>query len=108
MIGRQNNTRTSFGRQRSIEIGRSSVLHRCPQSSQFCSGWWKFGAPEEIRTPDPQIRSLYQVIDIIGFSWKCHLRNFEVPAFSPISQNVSRPFTLRRGVPPTICVNVDL
>src|ERR1019366_10727817 len=26
--------------------------------SQFCSKWWSFGAREEIRTPDPQIRSL--------------------------------------------------
>ena len=28
------------------------------QGSQFCSEWWQNGAPEEIRTPDPQIRSL--------------------------------------------------
>jgi hypothetical protein len=26
--------------------------------SQFYSEWWQIGAPEEIRTPDPQIRSL--------------------------------------------------
>ena len=24
----------------------------------FVPEWWKIGAPEEIRTPDPQIRSL--------------------------------------------------
>jgi hypothetical protein len=28
------------------------------QGSQFYSEWWQNGAPEEIRTPDPQIRSL--------------------------------------------------
>ena len=26
--------------------------------SQFYSDWWSFGAPGEIRTPDPQIRGL--------------------------------------------------
>jgi hypothetical protein len=29
------------------------------RSSQFYSEWWQNGAPEEIRTPDPQIRSLF-------------------------------------------------
>jgi hypothetical protein len=28
------------------------------------------GAPEEIRTPDPQIRSLYQVVDFSKVCWK--------------------------------------
>jgi hypothetical protein len=28
------------------------------------------GAPEEIRTPDPQIRSLYQVFDFARVCWK--------------------------------------
>jgi hypothetical protein len=28
------------------------------------------GAPEEIRTPDPQIRSLYQVFDFARSCWK--------------------------------------
>ncbi|MGB8607045.1 hypothetical protein, partial [Bradyrhizobium sp.] len=31
---------------------------RAVMGSQFCSKWWQFGAPEEIRTPDPQIRRL--------------------------------------------------
>jgi hypothetical protein len=38
--------------------GRSSVSHQNPRGSQFYSEWWQIGAPEEIRTPDPQIRSL--------------------------------------------------
>ena len=33
MIGRENDTRASLCRQRSMEIGRSSVFHRHPQSS---------------------------------------------------------------------------
>jgi hypothetical protein len=30
---------------------------RAVVGSQICAEWWQFGAPEEIRTPDPQIRS---------------------------------------------------
>src|SRR5246127_3280351 len=29
-----------------------------PPGARLYSEWWHFGAPEEIRTPDPQIRSL--------------------------------------------------
>jgi hypothetical protein len=47
----------------------------------MCPGFWTAtyapgmdleiaGAPEGIRTPDPQIRNLYQVIDIIGVGCK--------------------------------------
>jgi hypothetical protein len=48
----------------------------------FCSAWhlfwhancsdiyWAFGAPEEIRTPDPQIRSLVEPIEIIRVRYR--------------------------------------
>jgi hypothetical protein len=61
---RRSGGRTSHGlpfAAKDRSIGRSSAFHRNPQSSQssqFYSDWWQNGAPEEIRTPDPQIRSL--------------------------------------------------
>jgi hypothetical protein len=33
-------------------------------------GTWLHGAPEEIRTPDPQIRSLWPLIDIAQHFYK--------------------------------------
>jgi hypothetical protein len=32
--------------------------------------WWQNGAPEEIRTPDPQIRSLGQTIEIADVRYR--------------------------------------
>jgi hypothetical protein len=40
------------------------------RGSQFYSEWSKFGAPEEIRTPDPQIRSLGETIEIIEVRYR--------------------------------------
>jgi hypothetical protein len=40
------------------------------------------GAPEGIRTPDPQIRSLYHVIDIIDLGAKCRRRSIYNTLFS--------------------------
>jgi hypothetical protein len=39
-------------------------------SSRVYSEWWKFGAPEEIRTPAPQIRSLGSTIEIIEVRYR--------------------------------------
>jgi hypothetical protein len=57
MIGRENVTRTSFRRQRSINW---KIISLPPESAEFAVLFRLVanGAPEEIRTPDPQIRSL--------------------------------------------------
>jgi hypothetical protein len=49
---------------------RQRVAHRqakksTPRKQHFQQQWLSAGAPEEIRTPDPQIRSLGSVIDFI-------------------------------------------
>jgi hypothetical protein len=52
MIGRENGTRTAFPPPKIDRDGK--IVSLPPASAEFavCSEWWKFGAPEEIRTPD--------------------------------------------------------
>ena len=57
MNGRENDTGTSFRRQRSSGIGHQSSTG-IRRVRGFILDGGKNGAPEEIRTPDPQIRSL--------------------------------------------------
>jgi hypothetical protein len=47
---------------RNADHGQQAAETKC---SQLCTKWWNFGAPEEIRTPDPQIRRLLRVFDFI-------------------------------------------
>jgi hypothetical protein len=51
-------------------LARWSLLQAQKRQVLACPVLYRSGAPEEIRTPDPQIRSLYQVLDFARSCWK--------------------------------------
>ena len=66
-----------------------AFLAKTVKISNFLHGSWVLsaGVPEEIRTPDPQIRSLVRTVEIIGVRYQGFVteRNasvVEVPEFS--------------------------
>jgi hypothetical protein len=55
----------------SAAVGVSAVAQRCTSRIPLELA----GAPEEIRTPDPQIRSLLSVYDCLRFHTPNHISN---------------------------------
>ena len=70
-------SRTASSTTSTLDADRGSNRHRSIRelcnSSRFCTEWWENGAPEEIRTPAPQIRNLGRTIEIIEVCYRTTL-----------------------------------